>query len=64
MFDSLTCQALGLSNRRQLSRYAAREGASMENHDAACFALENSLRRVIWLVRLSVRTCTHQEVLQ
>jgi hypothetical protein len=35
----------------------------MENHDAAHFASETSLRRVIWLVRLSVRTCTYREVL-
>jgi hypothetical protein len=35
----------------------------MENHDAAHFASETSLRRVFWLVRLAVRTCTYREVL-
>jgi hypothetical protein len=35
----------------------------MENHDAAPSASENSLRRVIWPVRLTVRICTYREVL-
>jgi hypothetical protein len=35
----------------------------MENHDAAHFASETSLRRVFWLVRLCVRTYTYREVL-
>jgi hypothetical protein len=34
----------------------------MVNHDAAHLASETSLRRVIWLVRLTVRTCTYREV--
>jgi hypothetical protein len=40
-----------------------RGSTSMENHDAARSASENSLRRVIWLVRLIVRNCTYREVL-
>ena len=36
---------------------------SKENHDVAHSASETSLRRVFWLVRLNVRTCTYREVL-
>jgi hypothetical protein len=32
-------------------------------HDAASLASKNSIRRVIWLVRLIMRICTYREVL-
>jgi hypothetical protein len=53
----LTCQALGLSNRRQHSIDEARLALGIT------LCIGNLAWRVISLVRLNVRTCTYREVL-